>query len=77
MDVQSMITFLSERNPFAPCETLRNIETGEVSSTKVNVDQAKDIGKKIVESMVGKTVTEFKFKKSAQIVCLGEILYWC
>ncbi|VDI12837.1 Hypothetical predicted protein [Mytilus galloprovincialis] len=51
MDTLKILSFLQERNPFTDDKSLRNIETGVTAESSVNVDQAKEIGMKIIESM--------------------------
>ena len=71
-DRHTIISFLRERNPFASDDSqLRNIETGAVAETKVNVDRAKIIGQSIVRGMVDKKVTDYTFKRTDQVVTLG------
>ena len=50
---------------------MRNIETGVEGDPSVNVDTAKEVGDRVVESMVGKSVLEYSFKKSEQAVTLN------
>ena len=54
MDTLKILSFLQERNPFSEDISLRNIETGVTADASVNVDKAKEIGTKIIESMAGK-----------------------
>lgn len=71
-DVQHMEKFyvyLKNHNPFiVPENTLMNISTGLIADERVNVDKVSEIGKKINESITGKTVGDVKFKKSDQVV---------
>ena len=71
-DRDVLISFLKERNPFVSDEQqLRNIETGVVADTSVNVDRAKEIGDVIVRGMEGKNIIDYTFKRSSQVVTLG------
>lgn len=47
-----------------------NIATGVTAEEKVNVDNAKAVGISILDSMVGKCVMDFSFKKKNQIVTM-------
>jgi hypothetical protein len=67
-DTTIFASFLAERNPFAEDECLRNIETGVSATKDVNSDRAKEIGERIIESMNGKSVSEFTFKRKHQVV---------
>ena len=44
-------SYLWERNPFADDPTLRNIATGVVGDSSVNVDKAKTVGLEILKTM--------------------------
>ncbi|KAK3730133.1 hypothetical protein QZH41_004828 [Actinostola sp. cb2023] len=59
------------RNPFSCDPTLRSIATGVVADNAVNVDKSKEVGNKILSSMVGKNAYEYSFKKKDQAVTLG------
>ena len=63
--------FLQERNPFAEDATLRNIETGMSADIRVNVNSAEEVGNKVLDSIIGKNVLEYSFKKCNQAVTLG------
>ncbi len=71
-DSQIVLGYLKERNPFLTNEGsgLRNIHDGMEASSKVNVDESKNIGEKIIESMRGKNVADFVFKKANQAVIM-------
>ena len=69
-DEHDMITFLSffaDRNPFMDDTSLRNLETGETSEKTVNVDQAHDVGKKIIQQMEGQNVGTYVFKRCNKV----------
>ena len=51
--------------------TLSNIANGMTAQERVNVEKAREIGVKIVESMAGKSTDEFTFRKAHQSVTLG------
>ena len=69
-DIRKLLTFLEERNPFSTNVSLRNIATGVTAEKSVNVDKAKDIGKAILNSMDGKPIADYTFKRSAQAITL-------
>lgn len=60
-DIVSMLGFPRERDPFGELPSLRNIETGVTVDSKVNVDSAKEVGEKIIESMSGKSISTYYF----------------
>lgn len=47
-DTMIFASFLEERNPFINEENLRNIETGVSATMDVNVDNAKQVGDRIL-----------------------------
>ena len=63
--------FLRERNPFTEEASLRNIETGAVAGSKVDADDARAIGQKIIDDMEGKNVVTFTFKRAHQATTMG------
>ena len=66
-----MVSFKQERNPFEINPALRNIETGVTADTHVNVDDAKNVGHAIIDSMVGESMLKFSFKRSRQVVLMN------
>jgi hypothetical protein len=58
-----------DRSPFYENTTLQNIKTGVHGN--VNVDNAKEIGGKIMDSMTDQLVTKYIFKRKAQAVTLA------
>lgn len=69
-DTDCIYSFLKERNHFAgtaPNE-FRNIADGLISTSKADVDQAEEIGKKIIRSLEDKNVFEHSFERSKQVV---------
>jgi hypothetical protein len=55
-------SFLEERNPFI------NEETAVSATMDVNVDNAKQVGDRILSSMENKSVSEYSFKRKNQTV---------
>lgn len=71
-DLQIILEYLKERNPFKLDEgsTLRNICNGMEANKAVNVDDASQIGEKIISSMKNKSVADYTFKKVNQAVTM-------
>lgn len=70
-DIQKLVGYLRNRNPFTGDLTLRNIATGVTAVSVVNVDNAYDVGMKILKKMHGKRVTQFIFRRNDQAVTLA------
>ena len=70
-DTRSLLFSLAERNPFTPHQDLMNIMNGVHADSSVNVENAKEIGQTILESMTGKSAVQFKFKRSNQVITLS------
>ena len=71
-DTYSLHTYLKARNSFSlDIQSLRNIDSGVTAGTTVNVDTAKDVGKNILQSMIGPSKSNYLFKKKSQAVTLG------
>ena len=70
-DTLKILEYLSLRSPFSTNKSLRNIATGVVAEESVNCDKAKEVGEKIIQSMRGKKVDEFSFKKKNQALTLA------
>ncbi len=67
-DTLEVLRILSIRDPLSPGTELRNIMNGVEADKKVNAHQAKEIGAKIIEDMIGKCIDTYSFKRKAQIV---------
>ena len=59
------------RDSFVQNDSLFNIANGVTAQERVNVEKAREIGVKIVESMAGQSTDEFTFRKANQAVTLG------
>ena len=70
-DTVALVNYISARNPFSADPQLRNIVNGKTAEDCVNVDRAKEIGCGILQSMVGKSAGEVKFKRKAQAVTMS------
>jgi len=71
-DTFTIHTFLKARNPFSlNNHSLKNIDNGVIAGATVNADTAKDVGQKILQSMIGQSTSTYSFKKKSQAVTLG------
>lgn len=73
-DIEDLSHYLSNRNPFSTegPNTLRNIATGVTAGATVNCDTAKRVGEKILQSMTGKKVVDYTFRKKSQSITMGD-----
>jgi len=71
-DVMTILEFLDSRDPFSmdTPPSLRSIATGIAAHTAVNCDNAEAVGKSILESMTGHSVSEYTFRKKNQVVTM-------
>ena len=58
-DITSILSFLTDRNPFLDDPSLRNIDTGTTADRRVNADRTKEIGTNIIQSMSGQNILNF------------------
>jgi hypothetical protein len=70
-DTEVITEYLYVRNPFKCEADLKSISSGVVS-TASDADQAKQIGEKVVNKMIGKSVSEFTFKKKDTVVQMND-----
>ena len=70
-DITSILSFLTDRNPFLDDSSLRNIDTGTTADSRVNADRTKEIGTNIIQSMSGQNIVNFTFKISQQVITLS------
>uniref|UniRef100_A0A1B0CSS6 Uncharacterized protein n=1 Tax=Lutzomyia longipalpis TaxID=7200 RepID=A0A1B0CSS6_LUTLO len=68
-DVLSFTTWLEQRDPFAdrPENELASLSTGMIGDEHVNCDYALEIGKDSIKSMIGKSFTDVKLKRSSKV----------
>ena len=66
-DTRSLLDYLQHRNPFERDSSLQSIATGVTAESTVNADKAKEVGSKILQSMTGKNVSDFTFKKDTVV----------
>ena len=69
-DTRSLLDYLQHRSPFDRDSSLQSVATGVTADTNVNADKAKEVGSKILQSMVGKNVGDFTFKKNDTVVTM-------
>ena len=62
-DTNKLISILAERNPFEDSPTLHNIVTGVATRDDVNVEQAVQVGQKILNEMEGQHVQQYVFRR--------------
>ena len=70
-DTRKVLEYLQSKTPFdANDSRLHSIDTGVIASCSVNADKGSQVGKKIVDGLVGQKVQEYVFKKKYQAVTL-------
>lgn len=52
-DTNELVTYLPQRTPFSADPLLRSITTGVAAGEDVNTDKAKEVGEKVLCSMLG------------------------
>ena len=67
-DTQTRLLALAERNPFTTHTDLINIMTGVHAGSSVNVENAREVGQSILDSMTGKAAAEYSFTMSNQAI---------
>lgn len=70
-DTYKLLATLKQWDPFAPDPALRGLVSGITANKGVNVDNAEQVGKTILETMTGENVLEYSFKRKSQAVTLG------
>ena len=70
-DLMTIITFLTNMSPFTHTKELRNIASGVTAAVNVNVDQALQIGEKILHSMTGMDSEKYTFRKRDKVITLA------
>ena len=71
-DIGTLASFIAARDPYIEEPNLRNIETGVTADPKVNVDIAKEVGLRILDSINDVSVGEFTFKRKKQAIQMNE-----
>ena len=68
------IDFIEIHNPFTESSSeMKNIATGVLASETVNVDNAVDIGKSILNKIEGKCLSKISLKKADQAVTFASM----
>ena len=72
-DKTKTLEFLQNRNPFEETHSLRNIESGltVTAANQVNVDSAKMVGQKVLDTMLNANILGYSFKRSNHAVTLS------
>ncbi|KAK7109451.1 hypothetical protein V1264_013491 [Littorina saxatilis] len=71
-DTSTIVTYVLQRNPFeTEGHQLVCIATGLTSDTSANVDSAKVIGHRILQTMTGQAVSAVSFKKKEEAVTMS------
>ncbi|KAL8591470.1 hypothetical protein ACOMHN_026660 [Nucella lapillus] len=70
-DTQTLVSYLTDRSPFLSDPSLRSIASGRVADDTANVDNAKNIGKKMLNGMTEKNVLEVVIRKKDVAVTLA------
>ena len=70
-DTNGILAFLIQYNPFSSDPSLHSIVSGVAAGERVDVYRAKDVGKKIIGSLIGKSVHDTTFKRKLQAVTLA------
>ena len=75
-DVQTILHYFSERKPFSKdSKELRSLSSGVVADKSVDADRAESLGQAILQSMYGKSVAEYTFRKKDQVTTLASSTY--
>ncbi|VDI11839.1 Hypothetical predicted protein [Mytilus galloprovincialis] len=70
-DILTVLSFIKDRDPFKGDDSLRNIENGITADSSVNADSTEEVGKGIIQSLVGKNIMDYTFRKKQQLITLG------
>ena len=75
-DITKILQVLVERGVYSTAsQALVSLSTGLVADDTVNADDAKAVGYKILCSMVGQSVAEYKFSQKHQVKTLASLLH--
>ena len=69
-DVVKLLSFLEKRNPFSSGKELRNIVNGITALRNVNVENCRDIGEFIMETMYNQSIDDYVYKGKKQAVSI-------
>ena len=63
-DSRKVLEYLESKSPFVANDSrLHSIDTGIIASCSANADKCSQVGKKVVDGLVGQKVQEYVFKK--------------
>lgn len=65
-----LLHYLEPRSPFADDTVLCSITRGVTADEAVNIEQARDVGSAVIQSMAGQNVHGFSFRKKDKAVTL-------
>ena len=71
-DSEKNINYYMSHNPFQPPSVLRNIASGVNAASGINIMQCREIGKGIIDSMVGRTACDISFSRSSKAISMLE-----
>lgn len=70
-DMMALTSFLEQHSPFVDDPSLRNIVTGVIADPSVNVDNAKEVGLRILKTMDGETASNVVLRKKDKAVTMN------
>ena len=70
-DLEIILDTLHLYPPFAEDLSLRSITSGIIAGHKVNVDDARGVGMKLLDGMYGKKMDEYSFPMSSKVTTLA------
>ena len=70
-DTFKLLATLKQWGPFAPDTALRGLVSGITANKDMNVDNAEQVGKNILLTMIEENALEYTFKRKSQAVTLG------
>ena len=70
-DTQTLVSYLTDKSPFLSDPSLRSTASGRVADDTANFDDAKNIGKKILDGTTEKNVPEVVIRKKDLAVTLA------
>ena len=71
LDIKSIKDYLEERSPFSDGGDLRSSASGVVSDKTANIDEARNVGQKIIDRIADQHFADFTFKKKDQVVLMS------
>ena len=74
-DIYKLLQVFIERGPFKKTSELVSLSTGLTAPDSLNVDDAQSVVNKILASMIGHSVSEYKFYQKNQVKSLASALH--